>query len=93
MTKTNICTATSLPVGSTGSNTSTDVISSMSVTNRLLTTEQAAAVLGFTERFLESRRTRGNGPRYVRISARAVRYRLQDLNDWAESRLTTSTSA
>lgn len=58
----------------------------------LLTEEQAATALGFTTRFLQNRRHRGSGPRYVRISARAIRYRPQDLSAWAEVRLRTSTS-
>ena len=58
----------------------------------LLTEEQAAAALGFTKRFLQSRRYAGGGPRYVKVSSRAIRYRPEDLAAWAESRLRTSTS-
>lgn len=58
----------------------------------LLTEKQAAHVLGFTPRFLQNRRHRGDGPRFVRISARAVRYRIEDLRAWSEERLRTSTS-
>ncbi len=54
---------------------------------RLLTTAQAAAVLGYTPRMLEARRTRGGGPSYVRISGRAIRYRVEDLVSWIEERL------
>ena len=58
----------------------------------LLTEEEAAHALGFTARFLQNRRHRGDGPRYVRVSARAVRYQPQDLQAWAAERLRTSTS-
>ena len=58
----------------------------------LLTTGQAAAWLGYTERMLEARRLRGGGPKYVRISARAVRYRFCDLENFVESCLRSSTS-
>ena len=58
----------------------------------LLTETEAAETLGFTTRFLQNRRHRGNGPRFVRISARAIRYRPEDLAAWAEARLRTSTS-
>ena len=58
----------------------------------LLTEEEAAHALGFTARFLQNRRHRGDGPRYVRISARAIRYRPEDLAGWAADRLRTSTS-
>ena len=57
----------------------------------LLTEAEAAERLGFTARFLQNRRTRGDGPRFVRVSARAVRYRPADLEQWAEQRLRTST--
>ena len=58
----------------------------------LLTTEQAAAWAKMTPRFFEARRVRGDGPDYVRISARAVRYRLSDLISWAQARVKSSTS-
>jgi len=58
----------------------------------LLTTQQAAALLGYKPRMLEARRVRGDGPKYVRISARAIRYRPIDLHIWIESRLKSSTS-
>ena len=61
-------------------------------TSYLLTTKQAATWLGYKPRMLEARRLRGDGPLYVRISARATRYRLEDLQTWVNSRLKSSTS-
>ena len=58
----------------------------------LLTEEEAAQTLGFTARFLQNRRHRGDGPRYVRISARAIRYRPEDLAAFAAKLVRTSTS-
>ncbi len=58
----------------------------------LLTEVEAAGRLGFTPRFLQDRRMRGGGPRYVRVSARAIRYRPEDLAAWAAERIRTSTS-
>ena len=58
----------------------------------LLTEEEAAAALGFTTRFLQNRRHRGDGPVFCRISSRAIRYRPEDLQAWAADRLRTSTS-
>jgi hypothetical protein len=58
----------------------------------LLTTKQAADWLGYKPRMLEARRLKGDGPLFIRISARAVRYRLIDLQNWVESRLCSSTS-
>jgi predicted DNA-binding transcriptional regulator AlpA len=58
----------------------------------LLTEEQAADRLGFKPRTLQEWRFKGGGPRYVKVSARAVRYRPADLEAWAAERLRTSTS-
>jgi hypothetical protein len=58
----------------------------------LLTTQQAAIWLGYRPRMLEARRLKGDGPLFIRISARAVRYRLEDLQNWVNSRLRSSTS-
>ena len=59
----------------------------------LLTTKQAAAFLNFTPRALESWRIHGGGPHFVRVSARAVRYRRRDLEDWIATKVIASTSA
>ena len=58
----------------------------------LLTEREAAELIGFTPRFLQERRFRGSGPKYVKVSARSVRYRPEDLQAWAADRLRTSTS-
>lgn len=58
----------------------------------LLTEAEAARRLGFSPRFLQQRRYKGDGPRFVKVSARAIRYRVSDLEAWAAARLRTSTS-
>jgi predicted DNA-binding transcriptional regulator AlpA len=58
----------------------------------LLTEKEAAEMIGLTPRFLQNRRTRGDSPRFVRISARCVRYRASDIVEWAEQRLHSNTS-
>jgi predicted DNA-binding transcriptional regulator AlpA len=58
----------------------------------LLDERAAAAALGLTPRTLQGWRHRGDGPPHVRISARCVRYRVEDLNAWAAQRVRTSTS-
>jgi hypothetical protein len=58
----------------------------------LLTEADAAKLLKFTPRFLQARRVRGNGPKFVRISSRACRYRREDLLAWVDSLVRTSTS-
>ena len=58
----------------------------------LLTPSDAAIYLSMTPRFLEVRRHLGDGPRYVRISSRAIRYFRSDLKAWCQARRRTSTS-
>jgi predicted DNA-binding transcriptional regulator AlpA len=59
----------------------------------LLVDERAAAdALGLTPRTLQAWRARGEGPPHVRVSSRCVRYRPQDLEDWAAERVRSSTS-
>lgn len=58
----------------------------------LLSEVQAATLLGFTPRALQAWRQRGGGPRFVRVSSRAVRYRRRDLVEWTESKLAQSTA-
>ena len=59
----------------------------------ILVDERAAAeALRLTPRTLQAWRHRGGGPPFVRISARCIRYRIEDLERWAEARLRTSTS-
>ena len=58
----------------------------------LLTEREAAASIGLTPRFLQTRRMQGTGPAFVRISARCIRYRPTDIDAWAEEHLRVSTS-
>ena len=59
--------------------------------DRLLTEREASEFLGFSPRALQSWRYKGEGPKHVRISHRAIRYRLRDLFAWTEERIRTST--
>jgi hypothetical protein len=54
-------------------------------TNGLLTQVEAAHFLNVEPRTLESWRQRRNGPRFIRYSARCVRYRMEDLRSWVDS--------
>lgn len=58
----------------------------------LLNETQAAAFIGVTRRALQSWRISGKGPKYVRISARCIRYRKPNLIEWGETLTQTSTS-
>ncbi len=59
---------------------------------QLLTPQESADFLSLTRRFLEVRRLRGDGPPYIKISERCVRYRLSDLENWVDDRRRTSTA-
>jgi predicted DNA-binding transcriptional regulator AlpA len=52
----------------------------------LLKPGRAAELLGISKSTLQSWRLAGTGPRFIRISARAVRYRLRDLEAWIARR-------
>lgn len=54
----------------------------------LLTENEAAALLKLDPRTLQNWRYLGRGPVHVRISRKAVRYRLRDLETFIVERLT-----
>lgn len=58
----------------------------------LLTTRQAADLLGFEPRTMEELRRKGSGPPFIRLSSRSVRYRLDALERWLEERTFRSTA-
>ena len=58
----------------------------------LIDEQGAGDFLGLTARCLQGWRYKGDGPKYLRLSARCIRYRRADLRAWFEDRLRTSTS-
>lgn len=60
--------------------------------DHLLTTKQAAPILGVSEAFLERDRWAGARVPYIKVGSRAVRYRMSDLMTYIESRVRISTS-
>lgn len=57
----------------------------------LITTKQAADLLGVSPRSLEKWRLIGCGPAYRKLAGRLVRYALADLDDFAgDRRISTS---
>jgi predicted DNA-binding transcriptional regulator AlpA len=60
---------------------------------RILRTRHAAPYVGLAESTLEKMRVVGNGPPFVRLGARAVGYRPEDLDLWLERRQVSNTSA
>ena len=58
--------------------------------NQILNTREAAEYLGLSQTCLEHWRTLRTGPPFVRVSARCIRYRLEDLEAWlAEQKVDT----
>ncbi|MCF8197883.1 MAG: helix-turn-helix domain-containing protein [Sulfuritalea sp.] len=57
--------------------------------DKLLTTKEAAPILGVSEAFLERDRWAGAQVPFIRIGSRAVRYRISDLNAYIDSRRQT----
>jgi len=55
-------------------------------TGELLSQQQVAVRLGVSARTIEGWRARGVGPPFLRLSARAVRYRVSDLEQWLDQR-------
>lgn len=66
-------------------------------TQELLTPRQAAERLGLSPKTLANWRSRGGGPRFVRMGASdsrgAIRYPAIELRTWCAVRLVNSTSA
>jgi len=58
----------------------------------LLTPREAASFLRLSESCLAKARMRGDGPKYRKLSRRAVRYLKADLLDWLRACAKTSTS-
>ena len=49
---------------------------------QILNTREAAQYLGLSQTCLEHWRMLRTGPPFVRVSARCIRYRLDDLETW-----------
>lgn len=64
----------------------------MVMTTQLLKTKDAALILGLSKAFLERDRWAGAKVPFIKIGDRAVRYRLEDLYAYIESRARKSTS-
>jgi hypothetical protein len=60
--------------------------------DQLVNEKVAAAYLGYTIRALQNWRLRGGGPKFIKVSARSIRYRRRDLIAWADALTVSSTS-
>ena len=68
------------------------LVNSADYWNALIGESEAASFLGLVSGTLANKRQDGSGPRFIRISARCVKYRRCDLQEWCNDRLRSSTS-
>ena len=52
--------------------------------DRLITETEAAEFLNFSISTLRNWRVKGQGPEFIKVSQRTVRYRRRELNAWSE---------
>ena len=64
----------------------------MSELPEILNTREAAHYVRLSKPTLERFRCSGDGPKFLKLSGAAVRYRRCDLDAWLSSRVITSTS-
>ena len=60
--------------------------------NALVDERAAAEFLGLTTRSMQAMRQRGDGPRFIRMSSRCIRYTRALLKSHADARMRKSTS-
>lgn len=60
--------------------------------NRLMDETEAADMLCYSVRALQNWRHRGGGPKFIKVSARSVRYTYGDVMDWINQRRVANTS-
>lgn len=60
--------------------------------DQLMDERETALILCYSVRALQNWRHRGGGPKFVKVSARSVRYRRRDVLEWVEQRIVANTS-
>ena len=60
--------------------------------DRLITETEAAEFLNFSISTLRNWRVAGQGPEFIKISQRTVRYRRRELNAWSDKLKKSNTS-
>lgn len=70
----------------------TPSITEYDMDTKLLTTKEAARLLGVSKAFLDRDRWAGARIPFIKIGSRAVRYREADLDAYLDSRLRRSTT-
>jgi hypothetical protein len=76
----------------TSSTAADEVVSDLPSPIRFLRPYQVEARYGLTQKFLAHARGRGNGPPFVKASAKLVLYAVEDLEQWLAARRRLSTS-
>lgn len=66
-------------------NAGTNPHSASSGQTELVDSNEVAQMLKITANTLQIWRHQGKGPRYVKLSRRAVRYRKKDILDWVQN--------
>lgn len=60
--------------------------------DKLLDTNELSGMLGVTVNTLQIWRHQGKGPKYIKLSRRAVRYKEQDVRDWMNNSIVETES-
>lgn len=63
-----------------------------STTPTLLCEKEVAKLLGLSIKTLQKWRIQGEGPPFIRLSPKAIRYQLDDVLAWLQANRRTSTS-
>lgn len=53
--------------------------------NKMMTTSEVAEYIGYDRRSVQNMRHRGEGPAYIRLNGRTVRYRREVVESWLEA--------
>jgi predicted DNA-binding transcriptional regulator AlpA len=64
----------------------------MTTNSRILNEKDVANWLGTSCNTIQRLRSRGDGPRYIRLSHRRVAYRSADIEEWLSARTVSSSS-
>ncbi len=58
----------------------------------VMTTDEVARYLGINKKTLDRMRGRGDGPSYLRLTGKIIRYRRADIDNFIESRVRSNTA-
>jgi len=61
--------------------------------DQLLSTKQVAVLFGVSDVWLELLRQKKQGPKWIALGPRCIRYKLSDILDWLQARVRASKKA